>query len=313
MRNCSLVPKPWWQVGLAILPGLIFLSRQVSSTSTPLSTPLSVGLHFLLLAVMILLSASSVVLAAVRRPPFNVPVWGFIPLGLLVDFGLGALVGSVIFSWRSPLAFFLLLMAGFGLLVTLLLVMLKPRLVTRILLVIGGTLALTVVIAALPAFAHYGFESRTLLTLYIEYYLLVVIGVFLAKHSGPSAALFVLAGGLSAMSFHIEQVIYFWDHPFWGDFFNVAETVLFFVLTPIGVLRSRYVWSQAVALLLPICAYFIALVPALSAVRGFSVGRSVSIADPAIVLFTTIGVAIVLYAWVSSQRKPQEELYSMET
>lgn len=68
MRNRSLVPKSWWQVGLAILPGLIFLSRQVSSTSTPFDV-----LRFLLLAVLVLLSTSSVLIAAVRRSLLKVP------------------------------------------------------------------------------------------------------------------------------------------------------------------------------------------------------------------------------------------------
>jgi hypothetical protein len=275
-----------------------------------MTTLVGKGLGLLLSAVLILLAGSSVVLAAVRRPPFKVPVWGFIPLGLMISLGLGALVGSFIFSWHSPLAFFLLLTAGFGLLVTVLPVMLKSWPATRILPVMGVTLTLTVVIAALPALTRYGFESLTMNTLYAEYYLLMVIGLFFARHNGPSAALFVLAGGFPIMSFHIEQVIYFWDHPFLGDLINIAETALFFVLTPAWALRSRRVWSQAVALLLPLGAYFIALVPALSGVRGFSIERSVSIAYPAIVLFMTIGVAIALYAWVSSQYHQQEELYA---
>jgi hypothetical protein len=62
MRNRSLVPKPWWQVGLTALPGLIFLLGQVSSRSKPLNT----GLRFLAWAVMILLIISSVLLAATR-------------------------------------------------------------------------------------------------------------------------------------------------------------------------------------------------------------------------------------------------------
>jgi hypothetical protein len=50
MRNRSLVPRPWWQVGLTVLPGFIFLLGQVSSRSKPLNT----GLRFLAWAVMIL-------------------------------------------------------------------------------------------------------------------------------------------------------------------------------------------------------------------------------------------------------------------
>jgi len=78
MRNCTHVPRPWWQVGLTILPGLIVLGRQMSSTAVSLD----VGLRYLLLAVVILLSISSILLTAVRRSLFKVPVWGLIPLGL---------------------------------------------------------------------------------------------------------------------------------------------------------------------------------------------------------------------------------------
>jgi hypothetical protein len=90
MKSRSLVPKPWWKVGLVVLPGLVFLIGQACSNAAPWNE----GLRFLLLAVVILLSASSVLLAAIRRSPFNVPVWGFIPLGLLAEWGLDATIGS---------------------------------------------------------------------------------------------------------------------------------------------------------------------------------------------------------------------------
>ena len=83
MRNHSLVPKPWWQVGLAVLWGLIFLLRQVSSPSPSLDAVL----RYLSLAAMILVSGSSVALAVMRRSASRVPVWGLIPLGLLAGFG----------------------------------------------------------------------------------------------------------------------------------------------------------------------------------------------------------------------------------
>jgi hypothetical protein len=229
MRNRSLVPKPWWQVGLTILPGLIFLSRQVSSTSTPLG----VGLRFLLLAVLILLSTSSVLLAAVRRSLFKVPAWGLVPLGLLAEWGLTSTIDALDF--------------------------------------------------------------------YPTCCLLVVTGLVFARHNGPSAGLFVLAGGIVATSWQVEPVMYFWDSPFWRISVNVGLTVLFMILTPTLVLRSRSVLGQTVGLLLPIAVYYVAFVFALCTVRGFPIGKSVSIADPVIVLFATIAVAITLYAWISSR------------
>ena len=43
------------------------------------------------------------------------------------------------------------------------------------------------------------------------------------------------------------------------------------------------------------------LVLALGAVRGFSTGKSIVIASPAIVLCVALGAAAVLYGWVLSQ------------
>jgi hypothetical protein len=59
------------------------LLRQV----TLMSPPLDVVYRYLPMAAMILVSVSSVVVAAVRRSLFKVPVWGLIPLGLLAGFG----------------------------------------------------------------------------------------------------------------------------------------------------------------------------------------------------------------------------------
>jgi len=230
MENRPLVPRPWWQVGLAVLPGLIFLLRQVTSPSTPLG----VGLHYLLLAVMILLSISSVLLAAMRRSLFKVPVWGLIPLGLLAEWGLISIIDSLDF--------------------------------------------------------------------YPTCFLLVVMGLLFARRNGLSASLFVLAGGIVTINHHVEPVMYFWDSPFWRIFINVGMTVLFTILTPTLVLRSRSILRQAAGLLLPIAAYYIAFAFALYSVRGFPVSKSVSIADPVIVLFATIAVAVVLYEGFDTYR-----------
>jgi hypothetical protein len=230
MRNRSFVPKPWWQVGLTILPGLIFLGRQVSSST---SAPLDAGLRFLLWAVMVLLSASSVLLAAVRRSLFRVPSWGFVPLGL---------------------------MAGLGLIWTM-----------------------------------------DFLGFYPTVGLLVVTGLVFARHNGPSAGLFVLAGGIVTTSWQIEPIMYFWDSPFWRIAINVGMTVLSTILAPTLALRSCSVVGQTKGLLLPIGFYCVAFVFALCTVRGFPIGKSVSIAGPFIALFATIAVAVVPYAWISTR------------
>ena len=84
MGKHSLVPRPWWQVALTVLPGLILLLGEVSSFSPPLGT----GVRFLSLAIMILLIVSSILFAVMRRSLFQVPVWGLIPLGFLAGLGL---------------------------------------------------------------------------------------------------------------------------------------------------------------------------------------------------------------------------------
>ncbi len=84
MKNRSLDPRPWWQVGLTILPGLTLLLGQVFSPSGAVSA----GFRYLMLAVMLLLIVSSVLRTVKRASLFEVPVWGFISLGVLAGVGL---------------------------------------------------------------------------------------------------------------------------------------------------------------------------------------------------------------------------------
>jgi hypothetical protein len=82
------------------------------------------------------------------------------------------------------------------------------------------------------------------LELYATLFLLVVVGVFPAKRLGLIAGLFVLAGGLFLMSWRIEQVIYFWDQPIWSASLELGVTLLFFIVAPMWVLRSRSVLGR---------------------------------------------------------------------
>jgi hypothetical protein len=84
MGNRSLVPRPWWQVGLAVLPGLLVLLGPLLPSPSPLSTTF----RLLVLAVMILLMASSLYWAIRGKSLFRIPVWGLIPFGFLVGIGL---------------------------------------------------------------------------------------------------------------------------------------------------------------------------------------------------------------------------------
>jgi len=131
------------------------------------------------------------------------------------------------------------------------------------------------------------------------HFVLIAVGLLLVKYSGLRAGLFVLAGSLVPMEWAIEPVIYLWDSPFWTTFTEVSLTMLCFILTPVWVLRARSVYSQAAGLLLPIAAYFVVLVSALRAARGFSIEKSASISAPVLGTFTTIAIAVVLYGVVS--------------
>jgi len=68
MLTQSQLPKPWWQVGLTVLPGLFFL----------------LSASRLLFGTLIGLSLASFWLAFKRRNPFDIPIWGLIPLGWIV-------------------------------------------------------------------------------------------------------------------------------------------------------------------------------------------------------------------------------------
>lgn len=228
----AIEPQPWWQVGLAILPGvMIFVDTNLGNLGLYVRLPQPV-----LLPMIILLLVSSIVWAIARHRSFGVAAWGLIPFGWGVAMGLFEMANMY------------------------------PQ-----------------------------------ITLIHTYLVLVVVGLLLVKGSGLSAGLFVLAGGILPMSWHIEPAVFLWDSPFWNTFSEISLTVLFFILTPVCVLRSRSVYGQAAGLLLPIVIYFVVLVSALSAARRFSIAQSASIGNPALILLVTTSVAVVLYGAVSSR------------
>jgi len=307
----AIEPQPWWQVGLAILPGvMIFVVTNLDNFGWQVRLPWSVAL-----SVLVLLPVSSIVWAVARRRRLDVGAWGLMPLGLLTLSGVFA-VTDPLTSLGRPLGTVLLLLLDYGLLLAALLVMFRRTSFVRILPVIGYTLALALVVLLYSACVGWmgwgGIEIYTPgqpivrlmdwngLELYATLFLLVVVGVFPAKRQGLIAGLFVLAGGVFLMSWHIEQVIYFWDWAAWNTSLELGVTVLFFIVAPIWVLHSRSVLGQAAGLLVPVLAYVAMLVSALCVARGFSVGKSISIASPAIVLCAALGAAIVLYTWVVS-------------
>ncbi|MCL5995982.1 MAG: hypothetical protein M1546_07995 [Chloroflexi bacterium] len=70
MRNYSVVPSPWWQVGLTTLPGLTLLLGPVFAALELLNTEL----RLVLLAVLLLLSLSSVLPVVMQRSLFKIQI-----------------------------------------------------------------------------------------------------------------------------------------------------------------------------------------------------------------------------------------------
>jgi len=306
-------PKPWWQVGLAILPGvMILVDTNLDDFGWQVRLPRPV-----VLAVLVLLPVSSIVWAIARRRPLDVGVWGLVPLGLLALFGVVAVTDLPIPLGR-PLGAALVLLLDYGLLVALLVVFGRTSFV-RILPVIGGTLgpALAVLLLSVcigwlgwggieiysPGQPIVRLMDWSGLDLYAALFLLVVVGVVFARYQGLAAGLFVLAGGVFLMSEHIEQVGFFWDHRVLGGLLEFAVTLLFFVVAPIWALCARSVLGQAAGLLVPVFACVALLVSTLCAARGLPVGQSISIASPAFVLGAALGAAIVLYAWMARRSR----------
>jgi hypothetical protein len=265
----------------------------VTQVLAPLTT-LRARWNVLVLPTVILLSVSGVLWAAARWRSFGVGVWGLVPLGLLAAVGLFEL-DSIVLLGRPGLAYLTMLALGFALFLGSLTWRVKLTRLDKRGLLAGACLALTAAVAALPALTYEGYR-----TLYATYFVLVGAGLLLARHSGLSAGLFVLSGAALFMNWHIEAMMYLRDAPSWGTLVKLAEPALFFVVGPVWVLRSRSVHGQVAGLLLPTAAYFVILVAALAAARGFSLSQSASIASPALVTLATVAVASVLYAKVPS-------------
>jgi hypothetical protein len=273
--------------------------------------------------VFVLLTVSSFVWAVVHRRRFDVAAWGLVPLGPLALLGLTFFkVPDPLSSLRHPFGAVLMLTLDYGLLIAALLVTFGHRSFPRFLPAIGYTLSLALIILLYAACvgwigwggievyqpAEHGTTIQPIkvtdwsgVQLYATLFLLVTVGVVFTKDQGLAAGLFVLSGGVFLMSWHIEQVIYFWDRPAWSAALELGFTILFFIVAPVWVLRSRSVLGQAAGLMVPVAVYSVAIVSVLSAARGFSIAKSASISNPALILSAAIAAAIILYGTGSSR------------
>jgi hypothetical protein len=235
MKNRSLVPAPWRQVGLTVLPGLVFLLHQSFSLQVLSET----AVHLLGWASLLFLIVSSIWLVVAHTRPILVPVWALIPLGFFAGFGVIML----------PLS----------------------------------------------------------LNFYPACLLLVILSLGSARVNGPSAAMLVLIGGIILASSTVEPSMYLATGPFARILLVEGTILLFMVLTPILVLRSRSVLGKVLGLLFPLAAYSVAFIGALSRESGlaqpmfqFSISQAVSVASPFLVLIAIVAVAAAIYAWISS-------------
>jgi hypothetical protein len=238
MRNYTIVPSPWGQVILALLPGLLMLLAPRFYAQESLNN----WYRLLLLAALLLLIVSSVLPAVLHRRPFKVEVWGLIPLGMLAG---------------------VLIMLGW-----------------------------MIVIGTLDAYS-------------VCFVLLAVTGLLFARAHGMSVGLFVLTGGIMTAQTNIEPGMYLGSSPEARFITGDGLFLLFWMLTPLVVLRARSALGQAMGLLVPMVAYAVAFVYALSSASGlaqpylqFSISQSISIARPIITLFLIVALSALVYAGV---------------
>jgi len=198
MKSIALTPRPWWQIGLAVLPGVVYLALVFAGDS---------------LAVLFLVTVVGLVVAALwamlRWHLPGLPIWSYLPLGLVAFIVIEpvAMKGMALWSGWAP-----------------------------------GSVISSSLVGLLAALA-----------------LASTAAFFLSKDSDLCAGLFVLTVGVLIMSMLIEQTIYFHDNPTWNAVTRLSEAGLFFIASPLWVMRSRTLGGQAAGLVLPVGAYGVIL------------------------------------------------------
>jgi len=149
----------------------------------------------------------------------------------------------------------------------------------------------------------------------VMYFLLILISLPLSSKNGLSAGLFLLIGGTFAANFEVEPSIYFWDSPFWQLAISEGGLVLFMIVTPIWVLRSRTLLGQASGQLIPLAFHTAAFIYALDRENrfihpdrfNFSFRQVIDISGPYIAQFEMLALALVTYAWIASRTFTEAE------
>ena len=299
MLNNRIVPKPWWQVSLTILPGLLLIVASIFQNA-------QIVHYFSTITVVSMLLVAFWV-AIQQRALSKLPVWAIIPLGYLLFLFSGFFV-DFIFSGHSVAFFMLGLIFFLGVLLASLLFIFKPHGVARLPAPTWGLFLLGIGLILLQSFLFDGFRINPPFLVYMS--LPIAAGLFLTREHGLVAGLIVIPTGVTLMTFDIEHVIYFWDAESWSMAISLSVPLLFYVLTPLWMLRSRSILVQAAGLLVPIVIYYVVLVFALvqasviSPATGHDLGQTFSIAQPAVLYFITMAFVTGLYGWVSQQDRP---------
>lgn len=298
MASQIITRKPWWQVGLTILPGLLFLVASIFNGA-------GVGRFAFIVSIVLLLSAFWIVTR--QRSLSEFPVWGIIPLGILA-FWVSGFIVSFIFSWPDTFAYILGVIFSLGIVGLSVLIMIKYQRISHVPAITWGLIGLGGGVILFQWFVANGLSRFNSLPDWMMMAVLFSAGLLLAKEHGLYAVMLILPGGVFWMNFEVEPEIYFWDtHRFWNTIFDLAMPLLFYVITPYGVLRARTVFGQALGLLTPIAIYYVALVSAFSLVSvvavssGYNVMNAVSIAEPVTLLFLVFAFAGSLYSLISQQ------------
>lgn len=288
MNERAVQPTTWPEVALAVVPGVL-ATLAAALPGMPIA---------LFLGTVICIAVVGILLVAQRRVTAAFPVWGLIPLGLLI-FGaimwpMGSLSGSeqiVLIAGGVVLA----LTAGWvfwrerpG----------RPPLVSIALAAVALTVGL--LLSVLPGV---GFGAINDFRLWLA--LPIAVGLLLAPTHGLPAALVLLYFGTFLMSFHVEHVIYFQDAPAWIDGIRTAMPILFMIVLPAGVLGARTAARQAVGLLTPVALYWLLLVGGLATASAVAPDwrHALSIARPVVDLFVLLALCGAVFGWL---RRGQE-------
>ncbi|HOQ97838.1 MAG TPA: hypothetical protein PLJ35_03345 [Anaerolineae bacterium] len=243
-RPCT--PRPWWQVGLAVLPGLLVIVGDWRQPRLLAGLASSRGHSLPLLALAVLLVAAGLVWRR-RVPPWALPALGLLfgvavagPYFLLL--GLPGALAAVAYLAAHGLRRRGLPARAWALLAACLCLSLLPAL--------GAALGLPFLARS---FGWLGWLSPWS-TLGVGATLLVAfVALPLARPHGLPAGLLLLATGFALWE-QTFDLMYGLARTLWGNTMLAVLAALLLVVAPLWVLRARSLHGQARGLLVPAAA-----------------------------------------------------------